>query len=699
MSTSHESTVESTGQRATDRDALLEIESLSVGFPTPRGQAHAVNDVSLTVRRGEVLGIVGESGSGKSVTAMSIIGLLPGTARINGSIRFEGKDITSFSGSELSSFRGNRVGTIFQDPLSSLNPLMKVGTQLVEAVRLHDRSRSKSDCLDHAADLLDRVGIKNPRERLGVFPHELSGGMRQRVMIAMAIANAPDLIIADEPTTALDVTTQAQVLRTLVEVRKRVDAAMILISHDLGLVADTCDRIAVMYNGRVIETGTSEEVLTSPRHPYTAGLLRSRPTLETARGSLVAIPGSPPRITDEIVGCSFAARCSRRDGRSECVSVAPPLVVLESGSASHDRAVACHFPGPDLAVAADPLPPVDAAEAATKSTLVVQDLVKVYPLGRGRKATSLRAVDGASFTVQPGRTLAVVGESGSGKTTLARSILRLVEPTSGSVHLGDTDVLALGRREMRSFRKRAQIVFQDPTSSLNPRRTVGQLIAEPMLEQGLLARSDKKRRVGELLELVALYPDHADRYPNELSGGQRQRVSIARALGLEPELLVLDEPVSALDVSIQAQVLRLLTDLQRRLGVAYIFVSHDLGVVRQLADQIAVMQFGRVVEFGDAAQILTAPRHPYTQLLLASVPGHGTDISARLDTLSGFPNLVDGCRFADRCPLAEQACVDAAPPMVAVGDDQTVACRRTDLTAQQLVGLQTANQAATGGVA
>ncbi len=674
-------------------DRLLRIDGLSVSFPTPAGPARAVNDVSLTLQRGEVLGLVGESGSGKSMTAMSIIGLLPRSAQIAGSVVFDGDDVNRLRPKQMAKLRGKSIGTIFQDPLSSLNPLMKIGDQLVEAIRLHDRKRPKDACRDHAADLLDRVGIKQPRERLSVYPHELSGGMRQRVMIAIAIANAPDLIIADEPTTALDVTTQAQVLRTLAEVRRSVDAAMIIISHDLGLVGDTCDRVAVMYNGRIVEIGDSADVLDRPQHPYTAGLLRTRPTLATARGALAAIPGAPPRITDDLTGCAFAPRCDRRHERDRCVTVTP---TLDSVTAEHDRSehrAACHFAQPveirteSQRAAGDVAAPVGAGvAAATGAVLSVDQLTKVYPVGRGRKAREVRALDGASFTIPRGKTLAVVGESGSGKTTAARALLRLIEPTSGAVDLSGTDVLALGEKELRRFRSRAQIVFQDPTGSLNPRRTVGELIAEPMLQQGLLQRGQKKQRVRELLELVALYPEHADRYPNELSGGQRQRVSIARALGLEPELLVLDEPVSALDVSIQSQVLKLLTELQERLGVSYLFVSHDLGVVKQLADEIAVMQLGRIVEYGDAERLLTAPRHPYTQLLLASVPGQGVDAALGLDVASGFPSSMDGCRFADRCPLAERACTEVVPPLEPVERDQLVACRRSSDTIHQLDG-------------
>ena len=669
-------------------DRLLRIDGLSVSFPTAAGPARAVDNVSLTLRRGEVLGLVGESGSGKSMTAMSIIGLLPGSAQVTGSVVFDGDDVNRLRPKQLARLRGKAIGTIFQDPLSSLNPLIKVGDQLVEAIRLHDRKRPKGDCRDHAADLLDRVGIKQPRERLSVYPHELSGGMRQRVMIAIAIANAPDLIIADEPTTALDVTTQAQVLRTLADVRRSVDAAMIVISHDLGLVGDTCDRVAVMYNGRIVEIGDSADVLERPEHPYTAGLLRTRPTLATARGALAAIPGSPPRITDDLVGCAFAPRCDRRQGRDICVTQTP---VLDDDGGPDGHRAACHFAESvdirttqRLAAAAHEAP---VRARAGDTVLSVEDLTKVYPVGRGRKAREVRALDGATFTIPRGKTLAVVGESGSGKTTAARALLRLIEPTDGTVTLGDTDVLALDRKQLRSFRSRAQIVFQDPTASLNPRRTVGELIAEPMLQQGLLERRNKKARVRELLELVALYPEHADRYPNELSGGQRQRVSIARALGLEPELLVLDEPVSALDVSIQAQVLKLLTELQERLGVSYLFVSHDLGVVKQLADEIAVMQLGRIVEYGDAEQLLRSPRHPHTQLLLASVPGHGMDATSGLDAPSGFPSLMEGCRFADRCPLAEQACTEVVPPLEPVARDQLVACRRSADTAHRLDGL------------
>ncbi len=672
---------------AADTAALVRIDALTVSFPSRRGPVRAVNGVSLTVRRGEVLGIVGESGSGKSLTAMSIIDLLPGGASRSGVIQFDGAVVSNADRATLSRLRGAQVGTIFQDPLSSLNPVMTIGAQMVEAVRIHDRTTSRQAARAHATDLLGRVGIKNPAERLAVYPHELSGGMRQRVMIAMAIANSPLLIIADEPTTALDVTTQVQVLRTLEEVRAEVGAAMILISHDLGIIGDTADRVAVMYNGRIIETGPTTQVLSDAQHPYTAGLLQSRPRLDTPRGSVRSIPGSPPNAAVVIVGCSFAPRCHRATDAAGCRSETPPTAAAQAGAS----AVSCFLPGPTTIEPS--LPTSSAAPVASGDLpgahLHVDGLVKIYPLGRGRRASRLTAVDHLDLEVFPGRTLALVGESGCGKTTAARAVLRLIEPTAGRVTLGDTDFLALSPRELRRARTRAQLIFQDPTSSLNPRQTVGELIAEPMVQQGLLSSARAQARTRELLELVALDIDHLDRYPNELSGGQRQRVAIARALGLEPSVLVLDEPVSALDVSIQAQILGLLADLQRRLGVGYLFISHDLGVVHQLADEIAVMYLGRVVERGAAADILHDPRHPYTQLLVASVPGQRVGEPGGFEASTDFGESPAGCRFASRCPIAELACTQSVPALVAVGSsdadssERFVACHRASTAAQR----------------
>jgi peptide/nickel transport system ATP-binding protein len=658
-------------------DSLLSIEQLAVDFETPEGLSRAVNNVSLELKRGEVLGIVGESGSGKSTTVMSVIGLLPQGARRSGKILLDGQETSTMSDEELRVLRGKIVGTIFQDPLSSLNPLMKIGKQIIEAIRVHNPEKSKKECREIAIDLLNRVGIVDPEKRMNVYPHELSGGMRQRVVIAQAISNRPALLIADEPTTALDVTTQVQVLKTLEEVRSSVNAAMILISHNLGVIADSANRVAVMYNGRLVEVGLKDEVLGNPQHPYTIGLLKSRPTLDTKRGELESIPGVPPRGTLVTTGCPFAPRCERKGNHTVCDSVFPDLLFTEPGG-THQ--VACHFAGPMEKT--EKKNPSKLIEEQNKSTqekiLVIKDLIKEYPLGRGKKAEKVIAVNKVSFTINRGETLAVVGESGCGKTTLARSLLRLIEPTDGKVYLGSTDVRALSRNQLRQFRTQAQIVFQDPTSSLNPRRTVGELIAEPMIHQGLISRSEKQEKVEELLKMVSLFPEHANRYPSELSGGQRQRVSIARALGLQPDLLVLDEPVSAVDVSVQAQLLELFTELQKKLNIGYLFISHDLGVVKQLADKIIVMYRGRVAEQGLATEVLADPRHPYTQLLVASVPGNKLKNPEIFEIESGIASVEKGCLFANRCPLADASCTERVPLLEEVESEHFASCHKLE---------------------
>jgi peptide/nickel transport system ATP-binding protein len=536
---------------------LLRVEDLRVEFPTEGGVVHAVNGVSFEVAHGRTLGIVGESGSGKSVCALSTMGLTRAQgARICGRILFEGADLLTLPERDMRALRGNELAMIFQDPLSSLHPLYRVGAQIAEGIRAH-REVTRRAAREQAIALLELVGLPEPSRRVDAYPHELSGGMRQRVMIAMALANEPKLLIADEPTTALDVTVQAQILALLRRLREELGMALVLVTHDLGVVAEMADAIAVMQAGLVVERGTAEQVLTAPAHPYTQGLLRASPTLER-----------------------HSQKPNQHDGNDD---------------------------------KREPL-------------LEVRDLVKRFPVTRGvvfqRQVAHVEAVAGVSFELRRGEVLGLVGETGCGKSTTARLIMRLLEPTAGEIRFEGHDIAHLRGPALKAARREMQIVFQDPYSSLNPRKTAGSIVSEPFAIHGLHPdKAQRRRAVDELLDRVGLRPEHHNRYPHEFSGGQRQRIGIARALALGPKLLIADEPVSALDVTIQAQILDLLRELRRELGLTLLLISHDLAVVRQMADRVAVMRAGKIVELAPNETLYSSPEHPYTRELLASVPG------------------------------------------------------------------------------
>ncbi|WP_037069934.1 ABC transporter ATP-binding protein [Pseudonocardia acaciae] len=663
---------------------ILRVKDLRVSFPSEAGMVRAVRGVSFSVDAGEVLGIVGESGSGKSVSALATMGLLPPQAEVSGSITFRGEELLGRPDPELAGIRGKRIAMVFQDPLSALTPIFSVGDQVAEALLIHGRGAiSKREAAQRAVELLDVVGIPRAAERAKAFPHEFSGGMRQRVVIAIAIANDPDLIIADEPTTALDVTVQAQVLDVLRTARELTGAGLVLITHDLGVVAGVADRVQVMYAGRVVESAPVDDVFARPRMPYTLGLLGSIPRLDSDRREpLVPIEGQPPAMIDLGPGCPFEPRCPLA---VDACSVEEP--VLANGEAGGQHLAACWRAG-DLrsdkldaaevfhieTAPAEPAPP----ESNGNVVLRVTDLAKHYPVTRGsvfrRRVGTVRAVDGVSFELRAGEVLGLVGESGCGKTSTLMEILGLAAPTAGSVEVLGRDVSGLDRSARKAIRRDLQVVFQDPIASLDPRLPVGDVIAEPLLVHGVPA-SRRQARVRELLRLVGLRPEHAERYPAEFSGGQRQRIGIARALALEPKVLVLDEPVSALDVSIQAGVINLLDELRDRLGLAYLFVAHDLSVVRHLADRVAVMYLGKLVETGSVASVFRAPRHPYTQALLSAIPIPDPAVERRRERIllrGDLPNPADppsGCRFRGRCPLfptlgplAQQLCLDVEPP-------------------------------------
>ncbi|APE18737.1 ABC transporter ATP-binding protein [Mycolicibacterium pallens] len=607
-------------------DTLLEVTDLAVSFPTDGEDLTAVRGLTYQVRPREVVAMVGESGSGKSAAAMAVIGLLPEYAEVSGSVRLDGQELLGLSDGEMSKIRGRRIGTVFQDPMSALTPVYTVGDQIAEAITAHHRDIGKQAARKRAVELLELVGIAQPERRARAFPHEMSGGERQRVVIAIAIANDPDLLICDEPTTALDVTVQAQILDVLKTARDVTGAGVLIITHDLGVVAEFADRALVMYAGRPVEIASVDALYRDRRMPYTAGLLGSVPRLDSPQGTrLVPIPGAPPSLVDLPPGCPFTPRCPL--AIDDCQKAEPALLPVDPGVPDH--VAACirteHVTGRTAAE----IYGVSTQPQATQDTsprevvVAVRDLVKTYRLTKGvvfrRNIGEVRAVDGLSFDLLSGQTLGIVGESGSGKSTTLHQILDLSAPQSGSIEVLGKDVAALTKSERRELRRDLQVVFQDPVASLDPRLPVFELLAEPLSANGF----DKKSidtRVADLLEVVGLRRADASRYPGEFSGGQKQRIGIARALALQPKILALDEPVSALDVSIQAGIINLLLDLQREFDLSYLFVSHDLSVVKHLADRVVVMYRGAMVEYGDADDIFANPQHEYTQKLLAAIP-------------------------------------------------------------------------------
>ncbi|WP_405952190.1 dipeptide ABC transporter ATP-binding protein [Streptomyces prunicolor] len=731
-------------------NAVLEVRDLTVTL----GTSPVVRGVDLTLRRGEVLGLVGESGTGKTLTVLALMGLAPAGARVGGSVRLLGEELLGLPVRELARIRGRRIAMVFQDPLHAFTPVLRVGDQIAEALRIHQQPRPRRKSAQRrAVELLDFVGVPRPGWAARAYPHQLSGGMRQRAMIAMAMANNPDVLIADEPTSALDVTVQAQVLEALADVRRETGAALLLVTHDLGVVARTADRVAVLYAGRIVETGPVEAVLTRPRMPYTLGLVGSVPRPD-AHSPLTPIPGTAPAPGTAGPGCAFAPRCPLVE--PDCVTSDIQLLGVDSpsraglaGFAAHEAACrrvrlvsqrtavelfppggevggeakghvpseklsggliapptprhgtpgswarpAPAVPGPPRATpslppSASPAPPTSPSPAP-ELVLRVTGLAKSYipPSGRRRRERAVVAVEEVDLEVRRGETLALVGESGAGKSTALMEILSLTAPEAGAVEILGQDVARLTRRTARLLRGAVQIVPQDPMSSLDPRMPVGDIVAEPLYARRV-PRDVVAARVPRLLGQVGLEAGDAERYPHQFSGGQRQRVAIARALAVEPALLLLDEPVSALDVSVQAQILDLLLRLKRELGPAYLLVSHDLAVVRQIADRVSVMYAGRTVETGPVDEVFDAPRHPYARALLSAVP-LPDPVAERArhrivlpgEPPSGVP-VTAGCRFLARCPVAallapgrRTRCETEIPraTQVTVAGTHTVAC-------------------------
>ena len=670
---------------------LLEIKDLHTDIEIRSGVVRALSGVDLVVNAGETLGVVGESGSGKTMTALSLMGLLPQGGRVSsGSMLLEGEDLTSMPPSSVRKLRGTKVGMIFQDPLTSLNPTMKIGLQVCEPLRVHEKL-SKREALARAVEILKRVGMPRPEVVINNYPHQLSGGMRQRVMIAMALVCKPRILIADEPTTALDVTTQMQILDLIDELRDEYKMGVILITHDLGVVAGHTDRVAVMYAGRIVETAPTKTLFTEPKHRYTSSLMAALPERALAAGTkLFSIPGAPPSLTNLPVGCRFAARCLW--ATDECRAGYPDL----SGDETHT--FSCFHPVQENdespAVLQGKLDSTKAEETASvvpqishEVLLDVKEASREYEsAGSGffkREKGVVSAVDRVSITVKKGETYGLVGESGCGKSTVGRLIAGLEPPSGGAIELDGRDLATLKGRDAVRIHRDVQMMFQDSYAAMDPRMRIDQILAEPMSIQKTGNARQIAERIMEILEQVGLTEEILDRYPHEFSGGQLQRIGFARSLTLAPDLIVADEPVSALDVSVQAQVLNLMKDLQQELGLSYLFISHDLAVVQYMADRIGVMYLGRIVEEGPAHEVVQNPKHPYTKALIDSIPVPDPEFKHDESAikLTGEPpsavNPPEGCRFRPRCPFAGEEC--KVQPML-TDETHRVACHHPLLT-------------------
>jgi len=658
---------------------LLEIENLRTWFHTEAGPARAVDGISFSINAGETYALVGESGSGKSVTALSIMQLLAKSVGYieNGSIRFCGTELTTRSAAQMREIRGNNISMIFQEPMTALNPVFTAGYQISEIFRLH-QNMNRQEAKVRSIEMLDMVGIPEPAARFDNYPHELSGGMQQRVMIAMALACKPKLLIADEPTTALDVTIQSQILSLMSGLQKKTGTAILLITHDMGVVRENADRVGVMYAGNLVEEAPVDELFDHPAHPYTELLMRALPSQTHRKEKLDTIEGLVPKATQQLAGCRFENRCPAR--LACCATVPPPDFTV-----GENHTAACHLFADSTERGA-----IEVSKEATLPSpldtgtvrLTTTDLKMYFPLKKsmlGRTRGHVKAVDGVSIQLHKGETLALVGESGCGKTTVGKSIIKLHKPTGGTVHFKDSDLARLNKRAMKTMRRNIQFVFQDPFSSLDPRQPVGEIITEGMAVHKI-GRSQKERmeKAQSLLERVGLSPDMIYRYPHEFSGGQRQRIVLARALSTDPELLICDEATSALDVSVQAQILNLLKDLQAELKLSYIFITHDLSVVQYLADRVAVMYLGRIVEEGTAEEIFEGAKHPYTQALLSAAPQVFRDGTQKKIILEGdVPSPINppkGCHFHPRCPKAKPECALAYPDSVPFSSTHSCKC-------------------------
>jgi peptide/nickel transport system ATP-binding protein len=699
-------------------EPVLEIEDLSTSIQLSHSTVQAVGNVSIRLNAGETLGLVGESGCGKSMLGLSIMQLLPNGGHIvGGSIKLGGRELVGLTDAEMRTIRGNEIAMIFQDSASSLNPTKTIGEQVAEPVRLH-RGLSRKDASDRAVEVLTLVGVPRPTERLEDYPHQLSGGLRQRVMIAIALSCDPQVLIADEPTTALDVTIQAQILALLDDLKERLGMSVLLVTHDMGVVAGRADRINVMYAGRMVETAETIELFDHMHHPYAQGLLASIPRLDQDnRRRLYSIPGLPPDLTEPPPGCRYAPRCLHAD--EKCRSEEPSLssstgVVTSPNAQVGSHLFSCWHPvdGPaalDLVTGLPSRGTVTAtagggshasagasSEASEPNSagadggsspsgfLRIEGLVREFPITSGsilkRVAGSVKAVSGVSLEVGRGETYGLVGESGCGKTTLGRMIVGLEPPDAGHVTLEDRDVFSLKGRDLRFQRRDLQMMFQDPYSSLDPRMRVSAILREPLTIQGVGSRREQDQRIAELLGEVGLPGTSVERYPHEFSGGQRQRIGLARALALNPKVIVADEPVSALDVSIRSQVLNLMRRLQVDHQMSYVVISHDLAVVKYLADRIGVMYLGKLVEQGNGDDIYHHPAHPYTAALIKTIPlpdPHKERSKTEAGIRGELPSPVNppsGCRFRTRCPKAQDLCAEEEPVLRSFGPGHLAAC-------------------------
>ncbi len=659
----------------TGHDLVLDVRDLCTHLGSRNRPVRAVDGVDLRLHHGETFVLVGESGCGKSMIALSTMRLLPPSGRVvDGEVVLNGRSLLDLPEVEMRRERGGRIGVIFQEPMTSLNPVMTAGRQVAEAVRLHDPQHA-ADPRARVVELFRQVGIPDPARRVDEYPHQLSGGMKQRVMIAMALAGRPDVLIADEPTTALDVTIQAQVLQLLRDLQRETGMAILLITHDLGVVAEMADRVGVMYAGQMVEVGAVDDFFRQPRHPYSRKLFRSLPDASKRNQGLDIIKGMVPLLDREFTLCRFRDRCEA--ARELCGGGPPPWQgETEDGYRCHLGVDDIHLEQAVLPVTRDPV------ENGGRPLMQATGLKVHFPIRKGvlrRTVGHVKAVDGLDMALHAGRTLALVGESGCGKTTVGKALLQLLRPTGGSVDFDGTELTQLKGEPLRRLRRSFQIIFQDPASSMNPRMLVGDIVAEGMRAQGIGGdRNAQRARVAELLGQVGLPADAVQRYPHEFSGGQRQRIAIARALAVDPRLIVCDEPTSALDVSVQAQVLNLLKELQAALDLSYLFITHNIAVVAYLADEVAVMYLGRIVEQGPVGRILNAPAHPYTEALLASVPVPDPARHREVLRLEGdMPSPANppaGCHFHERCPKAEPRCREAYPPTVALDETHRVAC-------------------------
>lgn len=681
---------------------VLSVKDLNVKFNTENGILHAVRGVNFDLYPGKTLGIVGESGSGKSVASMAIMGLHPTTAEITGSIKYNGTELLGLSDKQMCEYRGKHISMVFQDPLSSLTPVYTIGSQIAEVLKVHNKGMSKQAIQDRSVELMKLVGIPDPANRLRSFPHEFSGGMRQRVMIAMAIANEPRVLIADEPTTALDVTIQAQVLEVMDRAQDETGAATIMITHDLGVVAGMADDIMVMYAGKPVEVAKARDLYAHPAHPYTIGLLGAIPRVDRKEKiSLVPIEGTPPNLIKEVTGCTFRDRCPvAKSGGSCCqdTGVEPELRLLEGAGEGH---YAASDISQDLVNTKPedlyPVPEVPEgkfdhlAREERKTVLELKDVKKHFPLMKGslvkRRVGTIKAVNGVSFDIREGECFSIVGESGCGKTTTLLEIMEFEKGTDGEIIIDDISTKqGLKGKELTKLRKNQQMVFQDPTGALDPRFTVFEVLAEPLENLGW-GKKEIRKRVMELMRTVGLQPDHINRFPNQFSGGQRQRIGIARALAVNPKLVALDEPVSALDVSVQAGVINLLEKLRADLGLSYLMVAHDLAVVRHASDRVAVMYLGRVMEIGHVDEVFDNPIHPYTKALLSAIPVPDPEVEDKRERIileGDLPtpaNAPKGCPFSSRCQIfkilpqeKQQQCIDILPDLTSVGHDHAHAC-------------------------